>query len=172
MVLNLERPETFKKRGYFSFHLSLFQTEMATCLDATKVSARSSIKILALVKCLRRNLYFQQEMAITQIMWPARVCSAEEEWSTLRIFFLYSLTLPYLLLWAETWCESKDPHNPQFYSQAPFSFWLCDFFINITNHDMHLFIWTKYSTQVGYNVIFPLILIRYLQIQLSFQSLF
>lgn len=58
-----------------------------------QVSARNSIKKLALVKCLRRNLCFHQEMAITWVLWPAKVHSGEEKWSIVWIFPLHLFTV-------------------------------------------------------------------------------
>lgn len=64
--------ETWNSTKIFSLHLSLFQAEMAACLDTVKMNAKRGIKNLALVKCLRRNRCFHQEMAITCIIRPAR----------------------------------------------------------------------------------------------------
>lgn len=87
----LQPREIWNFTKIFPSHLSLFQTEMAACLDMMMMNAKRGIKNLALVKCLRRNCCFHQEMAITGIIRHAKIYSGEGEWPIpLVVRYIYS----------------------------------------------------------------------------------
>lgn len=71
MAFNLERPGNLQRSSPCIFHY--FRLKWAACLDTMKMNAKRGIKNLALVKCLRRNPCFHQEMAITCTISPARL---------------------------------------------------------------------------------------------------
>lgn len=93
------------KRSIFSFHLSSFQIEMAKRL-VPQVSARNSIKNLALVKCLRRTSVFIRKWqlhgntACQGSFWRRKVVQSVD----IRLTFVYSF---FILLFMEAYDKNK-----------------------------------------------------------------